>query len=180
MEISYTKDKEFKLTGKNITIAFNPSKTLKADVVFYSLSQKEDSKDSNSLIFDGPGEYEVKGSMIAGVKLKNSESCTYVASVDEIKVAYLSDISSLLNDDELDLIGNVDILLIAIDTLSATDISKVISQIEPRVVIPMSYSSEQLKAFEAEVGTVPSPIDKYKISKKDLAVDTQQIVVLKG
>lgn len=178
MEISYTKDKEFKLAGKNIAVSINPSANTKADAILNSISQGNNKPDT--LVFDGPGEYEVKGSMIHGISTSQSDETIYVVSIDDIKIAYLPEVTKLFGDDELDLIGSIDVLLIAINDLKATELSKVVSQIEPRVVIPMNYNSEQLKLFESEVGTVPSPIDKYKISKKDLINDTQQIVVLKG
>ncbi|MDP4038534.1 MAG: MBL fold metallo-hydrolase [bacterium] len=178
MDITYIKDKEFKLTGKNIAIAINPKTKAKTDVILYSESQENNS--TETLIFDGPGEYEVKGSMINGIQISQSGKICYSITIDDLKVVYLGDIENSLTDNELDLIGAVDILLISIGDLDPSNISKIIGQIEPRVVIPMNYTPEKLKSFESEVGTTPSPVEKFKIIKKDLNTDTQQIIILKS
>lgn len=82
-----------------------------------------------------------------------------------------------------------DILLIPVGgnfTIGAKKAVEVVSQIEPRIVIPMHYKVPGLKIdldgvekFIKELGLKPTYEDKLKISKKDLPQEDMELVVLK-
>jgi L-ascorbate metabolism protein UlaG (beta-lactamase superfamily) len=70
-------------------------------------------------------------------------------------------------------------------TINAAKAVEVISQIEPRIVIPMHYKIPGLKAdvdgvekFIKELGLKPRNEEKLKISKKDLPQEDMELVVL--
>lgn len=73
-------------------------------------------------------------------------------------------------------------------TINAKQAVELISQIEPRIVIPMHYQIKDLKTktpldgletFIKEFGVTPKEtVSKFKISKKDLPQDDVQLVVL--
>lgn len=63
---------------------------------------------------------------------------------------------------------------------------EVVSQIEPRIVIPMHYKTPGLKIdlkavdeFIKELGLKPTYEEKLKISKKDLPAEEMELVILK-
>jgi L-ascorbate metabolism protein UlaG (beta-lactamase superfamily) len=95
-----------------------------------------------------------------------------------------------LTTDQLEKIGAVDVLLVPVGgtyTIEAKDAVKVISQIEPKIVIPMHYllpkHKEKLddvdKFLKAMGSKSIEPQNKLTIKQKDLPEeDTQQIVIL--
>jgi len=101
---------------------------------------------------------------------------------------HLSDCADALSDKQLESLGGVDILLIPVGgkyTLDAKKAVEVVSQIEPRIVIPMHYQIEGLKydldpveKFIKELGVKPRHEEKLKISKKDLPAEDMELVIL--
>ena len=70
-------------------------------------------------------------------------------------------------------------------TINAAKAVEVISQIEPRIVIPMHYKVPGLKIdldgvekFIKELGLKPRQEEKLKILKKDLPQEDMELVVL--
>ena len=82
----------------------------------------------------------------------------------------------------------IDVLLIPVGgkyTLDAKKAVEVISQIEPRIIIPMHYKVDGLVAdidgvdkFVKELGITPTYEEKLKISKKDLPSEDMELVIL--
>src|SRR3989344_9129799 len=95
-----------------------------------------------------------------------------------------------LTDDQLDKIGQVDILMIPVGgtyTISSAEALKVIGQIEPKVVIPMHYALPKLKVeldgvdkfLKAMGKNSIEPQDKFTIKASLLPKEGEtQIVVL--
>jgi L-ascorbate metabolism protein UlaG (beta-lactamase superfamily) len=81
-------------------------------------------------------------------------------------IAHLGHLHHLLEPADLDALGRIDVVLIAVDggyTLSQTDAKEVLDQLHPRVVIPMHYfSRERLAAFLTMIR------DQYKIEVADV------------
>jgi len=139
-----------------------------------------------------PGEYETKDIFIYGVPAVSEKSKSKVtlfkAFSEEISVAHLSDLSSTLSDEQIDRLGNVDILLVPVsgsNSLDAKKAAEVISQIDPRLVIPMNYKIEGQKSdlntvddFVKNSGLKSEKLDKLKIAKKDLMTEDTRIIVL--
>ena len=70
-------------------------------------------------------------------------------------------------------------------TLNAKKAVEVISQVEPRIVIPMHYKVPGLKLdiegvdkFVKELGIKPTNEEKLKINKKDLPQEDMELVIL--
>lgn len=151
-------------------------------------------------IISGPGEYEVKGIMIYGIPAfhddqqgaERGENTIYLIEAEEMWLAHLGDLGQkTLTDEQLNSLEDIDILLIPVGggpTLNLKDASGIISQIEPRVIIPMHYKIPGLKTkiefngvdkFIKEIGLKPEEtVDKYKIQKKNLPVEETQLVIL--
>jgi L-ascorbate metabolism protein UlaG (beta-lactamase superfamily) len=122
----------------------------------------------NVFTVEGPGEYEVGGVLITGVrtwhdKKKGAErgrNTVYVIHLDDLVFCHLGDLGHELTSQQIDEIGEVDVLFIPVgggETISATEAANVIGQIEPRMVIPMHYAMDGQQSFEMEL----APLDKF-------------------
>ena len=70
----------------------------------------------------------------------------FIFEVGGLRIAHLGDLGHLLDDDELEAIGSVDVLLVpvgGITTLDAYHATRVVDQLHPRLmVIPMHYRTD--------------------------------------
>lgn len=152
----------------------------------------------NPFIIVDPGEYEIKDVYIRGIPSWHDSSdgkergsnTIYVIDAEDLRVCHLGDLGQKeLTDDQLEAIGEVDILMIPVGgnyTISEKEAMKVISQIEPKITIPMHYAIPKLKAkidgvegFLKELGIKSlAPESKLTIRKKDILPDEAKIVVL--
>ena len=153
-------------------------------------------EESKPFIVDSPGEYEIKGVSIIGCrsfhdKEKKEQNVIYLMEVDKIRICHLGDFGQeKLEDKQVEKIGNVDVLMIPVGgnyTIGAKEAVKIVSQIDPRIVIPIHYKLPGLKIeladvkeFLKEMGLngVP-PVDKLTIKKKDLLGKEMEVVVMK-
>jgi len=148
-------------------------------------------------IIDCAGEYDTKGILIEGIDSYHDEeegklrggNIIYRIEIDDISIVHLGDLGHVLNNEQLEKLVGTDILLIPVggkDTLDAKKAVEVISQIEPRLVIPMHYKVDGLayedldsiEKFIKEIGIEPSREEKLKISKKDLPQEDMELVIL--
>ena len=150
-------------------------------------------------LISSPGEYEIKEVFIQGIPSfhdncqgkERGENTIYTIETEEMKICHLGDFGQKeLTSEQLEKIGEIDILMIplgGIYTISAKEAIKVMSQIEPKITIPMHYQIpklkiklEGLKEFLKTLGIKSiEPINKLSIKKKDLSVEEAKIVVLK-
>ena len=176
-------------------------RTLEANVILVS----HDEDDANNLsavsgspkVIDMPGEFEVKNVFIFGVdaplkrevKGKRVSNCLFRIEAEGMHIAHLGALDRALTDAELQSLENVDILMVPVGggkVLSPKHAAEVIAQIEPRVVIPMTYYHESLKEelatvdqFCKELGACKrEDMNKYKVSRKDLPEEDMLIVTL--
>jgi len=93
-----------------------------------------------------------------------------------------------LSDKQLEVIGDVDILMIPVGgfyTIDYKEAVEIISQIEPKIIIPMHYKVKDLKSdkidnadkFIKELGLTPEKVDKYKVNKKTLPMEETKLVM---
>ncbi len=188
-----------------VTDPFNKESGLKvpnfeADIVTVS-HQHEDHNNTEALrgtpfIIDCAGEYDFKGVLIEGVDSYHDDkngtergtNVIYRFEIDDISVTHLGDLGHVLTDAQLEKLAGTDILLIPVGghyTLDAKKAVEVISQIEPRIVIPMHYKTKDVKydldeieKFIKEIGLTPIMEEKLKISKKDLPSEDMELVIL--
>jgi L-ascorbate metabolism protein UlaG (beta-lactamase superfamily) len=76
--------------------------------------------------------------------------------MDEMVICHLGDLGHILQEEQLEEVADADVLLIPISgqhTINAAQAAEVISQVEPRVVIPMHY--------RPSTGESPDPLDKF-------------------
>lgn len=212
MFISYLGHSCFKLQDKIgpegvvvVTDPFDKSLGLKipnfeADIVTISHGHSDHSNAaalrSSPFIIDAPGEYEIKGIMIKGIKTFHDEkngaergsNIVFRIEVDGVAIGHLGDLGHILSDEELEQLGVIDILLVPVGgkyTLETKKAIEVINQIEPRIVIPMHYKLPGAKSdlegpekFIKELGVEPKREEKLKLSKKDLPQEGMNLIVL--
>lgn len=153
-------------------------------------------RSTDAFFIDHPGEYERKGVFIRGVgidqKGKNDtqEHVTIFSCViDDVFVGHLGGLSRTLSEAELDLLGKIDILCVPVGgegVLTPSQAVEVIAEIEPRIIVPMSYALPGIKrsytpldTFLKEYGVKEHDrLDKLKILKKDLPVEETKVIEL--
>lgn len=153
----------------------------------------------NPFLIDGPGEYEIQDIFFQGIssfhdddqgKIRG-ENTIYTIEGEGIKICHLGDLGQKeLTEEQLEKIGEVDVLMVPVGgiyTIDGRQAAKIISQIEPKIIIPMHYQLPKLKIklekldkFLKAMGQKKlEPLPKLLIKKKDLTEEELKIVVLK-
>ncbi len=149
-------------------------------------------------VADSPGEYEIKEVFIRGIPAfhddkegkEKGRNTIYTIEAEGLKFCHLGDLGQKeLTDEQLEKIGAVDVLMIPVGgeyTISCNEAGKIISQIEPKIVIPMHYALPKLKSDLDDVSKFlkamgkPSvvPQDKLIVKISTMPKDGMEIVVL--
>jgi L-ascorbate metabolism protein UlaG (beta-lactamase superfamily) len=175
-------------------------------------------------LIDGPGEYEVRGVLVKGVRTQRKPepdaepaepaestaadapaaadtpdasrfNTAYVIYLDEIAFCHLGNLGHELTQSQLEELGNIDVLFVPVGggpTLTPAEAASVISQIEPRLVVPMHYAAATaqlsfdqpllpLEKFAHEIGLKDTtPQDKLSITLTNLPAEGEEtrIVVM--
>jgi len=154
---------------------------------------------SPPFVIKGPGEYEIKNVFIEGISSwhdnfqgrERGENTIYTIEAEDLKLCHLGDFGQKeLTEEQLEKIGDIDILMIPIGgiyTISAREAMKIMSQIEPKIIIPMHYQIPKLNIkldgldkFLKMVGIKSiTPENKLSIKKKDISPEEVKIIALK-
>jgi L-ascorbate metabolism protein UlaG (beta-lactamase superfamily) len=212
MEIQFLGQASFRLKGRTTSVVTDPFDPefvglklpkLEADIVTISHDHGDhnnsDSVEGAPFIITGPGEYEIKGTSVVGVKSWHDDkggadrgaNTLYNITIDGINVAHLGDLGQKeLTQNQVEQLGTVDILLLPVGsvyTIDASVAAKITAQLEPKVIIPMHYLLDGLKLqldpvdkFLAEMGqeqTVREP--KLTITADRLPEEPKVIVLEK-
>ena len=176
---------------------------LEADLLLISHSHHDHNNikavEGTPFLIEGPGEYEIKKVFIQGIPSwhdekegrERGENTIYTIDAEEIRLCHLGDFGQKeLTEEQLEKIGEIDILMIPVGgvyTISAREALKVMSQIEPRITIPMHYQIPKLKVklegldkFLKTMGIKKlDPLPRLSIKKKDISPEEAKIIVLK-
>ena len=175
---------------------------LEADIVLVSHQHYDHNNvkavPGSPFVVSGPGEYEVKEVFIHGIpsfhdsslgKEKGSNTI-YTIEAEDLRICHLGDLGQKeLTPEQVEKIGEVDILMIPIGgmfTISVKEAMKIMSQIEPNIIIPMHYQIPKLKTkldgldkFLKAMGIKKiDSLPKLSIKKKDIVSEEAKIVVL--
>lgn len=206
-------DMEFKggncviINAKKTTIAVDPKLSNiglkdqgeKANVQLLTQPQFAAPHTEEAIIIDGPGEYEVENISIKGVaaqahldaKADLMTATIYRIDVGELSVAIVGHIHPNLTEDQLELLGVVDVLVVPVGgngyTLDATGAVQVVRAIDPKIVVPTHYAEQgvsyeipqgQLEVFVKELGAPQEEVSKLKLKAGTLG-DSLTIQVVK-
>ena len=190
-----------------VTDPFDPAKTglrlprnLGADIITTSsldalhghTSVVSGPSDGKPFVVNGPGEYEVKGVFVTGISSGAATRGTlYRITAEEMRVVHLGALAAPLTPEDIDRLGDVDVLLVPVagtGGFSAKEMASVVSSIEPRVVIPMHYETAGLTislpkpdAFLKELGSPKVvPEEKVRLLRKELPEGEMRVIVLKA
>ncbi len=205
MIITYFGKQFFKIQQGEMVLSFNPiSKDSKSsngtkfgsDVALITTNHPDyngisqlSHGEREPFVVSGPGDYEVREIFVKGIMSdsniggKKYINTIYTLSMDNIEIVFLGALSdSSLSKEAIEAIGNPDILFIPVggkDILDAKNASKLSASLEPKIIIPMDYDTESLKAFLKEAGAEGvQKIDKLTLKRKDLDGKAGEVIVL--
>lgn len=197
-------------TAALVTDPYDPSVVgikypkVEADIITISHQHKDhnfvQAVGGDPVIVQGPGEYEIKGVKIIGISCfhdasngkDKGENTIYRINMDQINIVHLGDLGHKLDEKIQDVIGDVDVLMIPVGgyyTISPALVSEVISQLDPKITIPMHYNQKdidqnnfsqlsKLEIFLKEVGKEEiKPIPKLTITKDKLPSEPMMVVL---
>ncbi len=142
-------------------------------------------KDSgDSLVIDGPGEFEVKNCSIRGIAAKRHSEISddaknatiYRLDIEDLSLAIIEHIDPKLSEKQLEFMGVVDILILPVGgngfTLDSKSAVELVRKIEPKIVIPTHYQEEGVNYevpqqpvddFVKELGAAFEELPKLKV-----------------
>lgn len=182
--------------GKEIKVLVDPffedfektPNSLEADILVLSQNKKPPKTKGMPFLIDRAGEYEIRGVFVQGVRSKGNT--VYLIETEGISLCYLNSLSKEdITADIMEKIGDIDVLMVSVGgSLGSEEAADVISQIEPRIVLPMDYQipglktkkgklEDFLKAFGVEK---PEILKKLKIKSDRLPEETEVIILEKS
>lgn len=197
--------------SKEVTIVIDPFSEgiglrvpkLQADILLITHNHRDHNNvkavSGNPFLIEGSGEYEIKGVFIQGIPAfhdaslgrERGEVTIYTILAEGMSVCHLGDLGQKeLTADQLEKIGNIDILMIPIGgtyTISAKEALKIMAQIEPKIIIPMHYQVPRLNLKLEKIDKFLKMLSirsveslaKLSIKKRDLSPEEAKIIVLK-
>ncbi|MFA5052026.1 MAG: MBL fold metallo-hydrolase [Patescibacteria group bacterium] len=200
----------FKIQSKDVTVITDPYDAgiglklprLNADIVTVSHDHHDHNNagaiNGNPFVINQPGEYEVKSVFVHGIPsyhddksgAERGNNIIYFFQIEELKLAHLGDLGAPLTDDQIEKLEGVDIVFIPVGgvyTIDGKQAAEVVSQLEPRIAIPMHFKIPGLNIklqgidkFCDEMGVKQNGTEeKFKITKKELPSEETQVIILK-
>jgi L-ascorbate metabolism protein UlaG (beta-lactamase superfamily) len=176
-------------------IGLRPPK-LEADILLITDQANTNPKAvfGDPFLVENPGEYEIKEVFIQGISA-GEKNTIYTIEAEGIHLCHLGNLNQKeLTAEQLEKIGDTDILMIPIGgvyTISVKEATKIMSQIEPKIIIPMNYQIPKLNPpaggkldtldkFLKALGIKHiEPLNKLSIKKRDFSEEEVKIVILK-
>lgn len=217
MDIKYIGHSSFEIKGKNGTVITDPYDAkstglkfpaLTANIVTISHHHSDHDVVSqisgDPIVFDIPGEYESGGIRVTGYPSFHDEekgakrglNTLFKIEIDDLSILHCGDLGHVLEEEMVEEIDLVDILLVPVGgtyTIGPEEAAKVVSKIEPAIVIPMHYGNTGLNqaTFGALVpvsqflharGVSESiePVKKLSLKKVDLTDTETKIIVMES
>lgn len=167
MEIAYIHEKNAKIKGKQVTLITDlpegKSKIVSDGVLLLGTQRSpEFAREELGIIFQGPGEYEVKGTKITG--FKTNEEAMYTVTLDGMSV-FVGNVSSA--EKTKDTLHEHDIaLLFADEVLSQATMGVLNAKV---LIFLGEKTGENAKAFDKQM----QKVNKYAVTKDKLPVETE-------
>jgi L-ascorbate metabolism protein UlaG (beta-lactamase superfamily) len=176
MEITWYGRACFRLKGRDATVITDPCPPStgfvagKHDVDLLTLSHDHADHTYTRSITAGltlkrPGEYEFHDLLVAGIGTfhdavggqERGRNVIFSFEVDGVHIAHLGDLGHLLSEEQLTELGPIDVLLVpagGMFTVTPAEAAEVVSQISPKIVIPMHFAIDG-------GSTDLQPVDKF-------------------
>jgi len=180
----------------DITVLIDPYKpttgqaprNLTANIALFTEREKEPiTLSGDPYTLSHPGECEIKGVLLTAAATEEGKMILRIDS-EGISLAHIGLLSKPPSNDALEAIGNVDILCLPVGGGEGYDPDlaiKVINLIEPRVIIPLGFQSDNdpqalpVEKFLKDIG-IPTdkPEKKIILKKKDLPMEDMKVMIL--
>lgn len=188
-------------TGESVILLAPPSaenngraRSMKADVAVLGNPKDKISVEPRAeklFTISAPGEFEAGGIFVYCLQSPQKgepRSLLSRITVEGMTIAHLGSLSHDLSSEQLELFEGADILMLPVggkDVLDAKAAKEMVEKIEPRIVIPMHAAAkgvatpyDDVSKFFKEMGTSPEPQERVKIVKKDLPIDTMEVLYI--
>lgn len=168
MELTYIGHSCFLIKGKKSSLVIDP---YNPEIVGFKMPKQtsrillnthshEDhsfnSQVNQDYLINSPGEYEIDDVYINGIQTFHDDkegkerggNTVFSIDIDGLNIVHLGDLGHQLDDKAVSKIGIVDILLIPVGghfTIDSFEASKIISTLEPKIVVPMHYKTDDSK-----------------------------------
>lgn len=164
-------------------------RSLTADVVVATRGEENlVTLSGTPFLLASPGECETKNVLMTAATSQIAGQTIARLDTEQLSIGYLGLAQKTLNDEELDIVSGVDILFVPVGGENCYDAEmavKVVNEIEPRIVIPMAYNSDNdpkaagVSEFLKAIGLkAEEPQSKVIIKKKDLPTEDMKVIVL--
>ena len=156
------------------TLLVFPKDTKGSATITFLANPEEDPTDG---VISWPGEYDIDEVAIRGIGLNEGAMTAYSVEIDGARCGFIPSPLQDLSDHELELLGDIDILVIPAD--DAKIVQKLVDEIDPRVLIPLPTKDEAtfqevLKAVGAQGNEI---VAEHK--QKGMPSEGREVVILK-
>jgi len=217
MEIVYFGQSCFRIRAKEATIVTDPFHTteylslkppkLEADIITVSHSH-EDHNNVESVsgtvnrpkpfIIDAPGEYEVSGVSVFGFGAyhdkqqgkERGKNNIFIIVADGLRLVHLGDLGQKLDEKLKEEVSEPDVLFVPVGgkvTLDSSEAVDLVSQLQPKIVIPMHYrlpggnaELDPVENFMKEIGLEQfEQVEKLSVNLDKLPEEREIVVLAK-
>jgi hypothetical protein len=145
-----------------------------------------------AFMLDSPGEYEIHHVLVTGVRTfrddelgtQRGANICFVFELDGVHVVHLGDVGHLLTEGQLDEIGAVDVVCVAIGgSLSAARAAELVAQFDASLIVPMPFDGAEkpegeLSRFLHEMSVKESePAPKLTVTASTLPAETTVVLL---
>ena len=182
---------------KDVVIVIDPYKqekgnfprSLAPNIGLYTRGMKNSiTLSGEPFVLDTSGECEHDGVLISSVQGHEVGTTMIRIDAEQLSVGHIGFIKKQLDDKQLEILADIDILLVPVghpDGLDNEMAIKIINSVEPRIVIPIAFQSDNdlqakpIDSFLREMGVKEHKAEnKIIIKKKDLPQEETQVIVL--
>ena len=199
MKIQYFGHSCFYIKNKESSVLMDPFDSklvgfalpkVEADIVTVSHQHQDHNYtagvNGQPVIFDFPGEYEVKGVKIFGYQSfhdqvqgqERGENIIFKVVINNVVLTHLGDLGHDLENDLIEQLEDTDVLLIPVGgiyTINSEEAKKIIEQIKPSVTIPMHFQTD--KHNPAEFGKLTKLDEFLKLMGKESLVPVPKLEI---
>ena len=188
---------QVKHLGQDATVVIDPYKpkagsfprSLAPNIGLYTRSEKNSiTLSGNPFILSQAGECETSGVLITAATGHEPDTIMLRVDAEGISLGHPGLINKTPTNKQFDVLTGVDVLCLPVghpDAFSPEAAMKVVSIVEPRIIIPIAFKSDidpkagTVDGFLKEMGVAKEkPESKVIIKKKDLPQEETQVIVL--
>jgi L-ascorbate metabolism protein UlaG (beta-lactamase superfamily) len=186
MEIRQYGQNSVWIKGKKEVIWLNPSEKLLKEkgsegriIIFWSVEANFLGRDSGERVaIYGPGEYEVGGVEINGIRIGDEGESAFIISIDGIKIGYLSDAKVELTDKKKEKLSECDVLITEGGEIEPKEVLAKAKLLGVSYLITTKANDEYLKKLlDLADAEGKEKIEGLKIDKENLPEATEVVLL---